>query len=81
MQRYKIIENCNGLFDTSNTIAYVDSLYYAVLLVKSLNQSCDNPCYDYDFRKLDYKVDKSLDRINDKVINASRFSDVPDCLI
>ena len=81
MQRYKIIENYNGLIDICNTIAYVDSLYYAVLLVKSLNQSCDNPCYDYDFRKLDYRVDKSLDCINGKVIKARRFADVPDVLI
>ena len=69
--RYKIIEYYNGVIDVRNTVAFVDSLHYAILLVESLNKSCENPCYDYDFIKLDFKVDKNLDRVNDKVLKAS----------
>ena len=56
-QRYDIIEIYNGLFDSTRMLATTDSLVCAVHLVEYLKfASENNPCYSFDFKKIDDTV-------------------------
>ena len=60
--RYAIIETYNGLFDQTTTIAYTVSLFETIKLIEILKKiEEENPCYDYDFKKLTHKVDDAED--------------------
>lgn len=60
--RYAIVETYNGLFDQRKTIAYTVSLFETIKLIEILKKiEEENPCYDYDFKKLTDKVDEAED--------------------
>lgn len=62
--RYMLIEEYNGLFDSETMIAGCQSLQEIVLLIDKLEPFCEiNPCYSYNFVKIDKKVDPVLDYI------------------
>lgn len=78
MYRYKIVEIYHGGVNFTNDIAFVDSLRCAILLVNALRKLFyDDLYYEFDFIKIDNKIDNKLDCVYGRVINASNFADVP----
>ncbi len=61
-QRYDIIEIYNGLFDSTRMLATTESLICAVHLLEHLKfAEKNNPCYSFDFLKIDDTTDETLD--------------------
>ena len=62
IERYRIYETYNGLFDDKNLICSTDCLFNAVHVVEILKEfENKNPCYSYDFQKVVFSVDELLD--------------------
>lgn len=77
-QRYDIIEIYNGLFDSRKILATTDDLFNAVRIIEHLKQAeKENPCYSFDFKKIDDTLDKSLDWYPGKTFDS--FGKVIDC--
>ncbi|MGN0797125.1 MAG: hypothetical protein ACI4M5_02875 [Christensenellales bacterium] len=75
-QRYEIIEEYNGLFDSKIKLCTTDSLTHALYIVKTFEKAYeDNPCYSYDFKKIATDLDESLDFYPDKSFLDSKVID------
>lgn len=62
IERYRIYETYNGLFDSKHHICSADTLFNAVHVVELLKKfEKENPCYSYDFQKVVSFVDSFLD--------------------
>lgn len=62
IERYRIYETYNGLFDSKQHICSADTLFNAVHVVELLKKfEEENPCYSYDFQKVVSFVDSFLD--------------------
>ena len=62
IERYRIYETYNGLFDSKILLCSTDSLFNAVHVVEILKKfENENPCYSYDFQKVVCFIDDLLD--------------------